>query len=1050
LPKVDTQRTKELMSDFAHECEVWLGYQEQSSRAGTLRKARQLGTIILQTQSVYVLDNDLQPVFRNLLNDLMELVDAGVGFFAETHHLGMNLPGLQLLASQSYLDPEDCLDLQLDIVAPGEVAPVNTPRVDSSRVEIDDQLALQALAVRAQHKSQAFDCFHDDEKAPIPRLDWGNAVLSHFLVLPVHFRGELMGIVGVGKATGRFEHDLYEFLLPLLSTVGQLIAQVRLRQDNSRIQSELKMLSRVASETTNGVYITDAGGNITWTNPGFQRITGYGLTEVLGLKPWRLLQSPKTDPESLSLMSKAVASGQGFDLVILNRGKSGEDFWVHVSCNRMSEPNGDLSGFMAILTDVTDQKNAEQRLLEAKEAAEEASRAKSEFLANMSHEIRTPMNGILGLAHLLTMTRLNPEQQSQLSKIQSAGKHLLGLINDILDIAKVEAGKMEIEHLDMDLERVIEQAGGQVSVKAHEKGLDLILDIAPDVPLQVRGDPLRLAQVLLNYTSNAVKFTKQGWVRIKVSVEEQIDNQVTLRFSVTDTGIGLSSAQIASLFQNFQQADNSMTRQYGGTGLGLAISKNLAQLMGGEVGVQSKLGEGSTFWFTAKFEVVGPRRYLDRGRPKFSGYRVLVLDSSRVNAEATASTLRGLGLDVDLACSRQEALELCAQASQAGRAFQIAIIDAAVIREHIEELGEEIFQANGLDDLACIVQVASGDTTTAGALMQSRHVSGLLAKPTTLSVMIDGLEKALNVRGDRNFNERSTSGWLDLSTDAPTLEPLRGWRVLLVDDEAVNREVAGGILRHAGIYCEYAENGRVALNMAANAPWDAILMDMQMPVMDGIQCTHEIRQLPGHRDTPIIAMTANVRQQDKDRCLAAGMSDFVSKPFEPAELWRALLSQANRIRTATVENSVPAGLNEQSATAPLVDASSLVLIVDSDPERIRALNRKLKAKHRIKIAASLGRGLEILRNTVDVSFILIGSGFESSAMRSFISAVQTYGAITFERSPCVMFLLGADLQNNQSDNSAQMNQILPVLDIHLDDEKIEEILQARKLRGDKS
>lgn len=979
---------RERLLEWSHQCAVLLHWRQLNANRERLLKSRQLGTAILQAQAVYTEDRVLLPVFRNLLGDLLDLVDADVGFIGEVDFLDMDLPCLQLQAVRSLLPPS-----LTPMHAQGEPSDAWDPELD-----LRQQLDLQTLLSTVVERGGPVRCRSGDTRCPVPDLGWGPLALDSFWTLPVRFRGNLVALVGLGRTRGALQADLYEFLLPLLSTIGQLIAQIRLRRENLKNQSELHMLSQVAQETTNGVIITDAQGQITWVNPGFSRISGYSWREVIGLKPGRFLQCEQTDPSVSRAMREALDQGEGFEQVVLNRNKAGDHYWVQISCNALRDRQGRLTGYMAVETDVTAQKKAEQALLEAKEAAESANRAKSEFLANMSHEIRTPMNGILGLSHLLMQTRLNAEQRSQLSKIQTAGKHLLALVNDILDMAKVESGKMNLERLEFNLERVIEQVLAQFSLQACAKGLDLVMDIDPDVPVQLWGDPLRLSQILLNYASNAVKFTHHGTVTLAVQRQQQTAESVTLRFAISDTGIGLTVEQQAQLFQNFQQADNSITREYGGTGLGLAICRELAAMMGGRVGVASQPGAGSTFWFTAVLELAGPRHYLDIARRTFDGQRILVVEPRQHHAQSLASTLRSLGFDVVLATSSAEAAQMCQTAAASGHDFAIVLLDEGIGSQANQALSQCLAAQGDRDVLhkaVCLVQVAMGDTLAAGKVLSDPGVKGILPRPATVSMLIGAMEKALT-QTDTERRAHSTSGWIELSQDTPSLEPLRGLRVLLVEDDEINQIVACNLLRQAHIEVDTADNGIMGLEKAKSASWDAILMDMQMPGMDGVRCTRALRELPAHQHTPIIALTANARPEDQQTCLQAGMTGVITKPIEPDVLWDCLLRllpPPRRQPDAPVELTPLVPDSQEARTG-----SGLVLLVDHYPQRVKALNAAFKHSHQIKVTASLFRALELVQAASAGGILLIGPEFGPDKIDSFIQQVHaTQSAAPLQR-----------------------------------------------------
>jgi PAS domain S-box-containing protein len=532
--------------------------------------------------------------------------------------------------------------------------------------------------------------------------------------------------------------------------------------EDEKHQAELRIFSRVVEQSPNSIVITDRDGLITYVNPRFEELTGYEMKEVVGKNP-RVIQSGMTPPNVYIEMWETITTGGEWRGELCNKRKSGELYWEYCVISGLRDlRTGQVTHFIAVKNDITKKREYEKELkkhrdhlqclvdertlelLRAKEQAESANVAKSAFLANMSHEIRTPMNGIIGMAHILRRKGVTDQQARCLEVIETSGQHLLGVINNILDISKIEAGMLSLEEIPLDINGLLTNAVAIQSEQAKAKGVRLLIEDAPSWPVNVVGDPTRLQQALINYLTNAIKFTEKGVVVVRAIKVSEAHESIHVRFEVIDSGAGISPSAMSKLFNVFEQLDNSMTRKYGGTGLGLSITKRLANLMGGEVGVKSTEGQGSTFWFTAILKKI----------------------------ERRENPTRLLG--------------------------NLSAEDA--------------------------VRVNHGGRT-----------------------------------------------------------------VLVVDDEPINREIAKLQLEFADIVVHLAENGSEALARAEQSSYAAIFMDMQMPVMNGLEAAKAIRMLPHHKNTPIIAVTANASPEDKKLCTDFGMDDFVTKPFTPEDLFEKLL-----------------------------------------------------------------------------------------------------------------------------------------------------------------
>jgi PAS domain S-box-containing protein len=718
--------------------------------------------------------------------------------------------------------------------------------------------------------------------------------------------GDLNDLHGVRKDGSLFSVEIGLSRLPRLEGRGVCVC-ASVRDVSERRAMEVKL--RTASDRLNlaqeagdiGLFDVDlVSGKNYWT-PQLEALFGLEPGGFGGtLEHWKALVHPDDVARITSTFESAVQSGDDrveFDFRIVRQ----NDGLVRTfkSLNRFSRtPDGKPLRATGINIDVT-------ALAEARSAAEDATQAKSEFLANMSHEIRTPMNAIIGMSHLALRTELDNRQRNYIEKVYRSAESLLGIINDILDFSKIEAGRMNLEQIPFHLEDVLDSFAAMIGLKTEDKGLELLFQTQPELPTALLGDPLRLGQVLINLGNNAAKFTERGEIVVGVEEVGTHEERVQLHFWIRDTGIGMTVEQCSRMFQSFSQADSSTTRKYGGTGLGLSISKKLVELMDGHIWVESEPGVGSTFHFQVRIGVqqgVQPRRMFKAD--ELQGMRVLVVDDNASAREILSGMARSFGLEVDVAENGSLALHILADAEHKVLPYDLVLMDWRMPGMDGIETVSRMHSASLMHTPSVIMVTAFGrEEAREEAERQGIQLPVVLTKPVTPSSLLEAIGMVLGKgpQGDTRAGERSQQ-------NASTVASLNGARLLLVEDNELNQELACELLESVGIQLRLARHGQEALDiLTEDGNFDGVLMDCQMPVMDGYTATQRIRQQPRFNALPVIAMTANAMDGDRERALSSGMNDHVSKPLNVDDMFATL---AKWIRPQAAPASPNVGLSD--------------------------------------------------------------------------------------------------------------------------------------------
>jgi len=698
--------------------------------------------------------------------------------------------------------------------------------------------------------------------------------------------------------------------VPIYTQSGSIAGLVGLSRDITQLKQTEQALRQaeekyraIYENSVEGIFQTTRDGHFLSANPALARLYGYGSPEELVVALTDIEHQLYVDPtrrDEFSQLMRERGEVSGFESQIYRKDRS--VIWISESARTVKDANGNFLYYEGIVEDISVRKQAEIEREKAREAALESARTKAQFLANMSHEIRTPMNAITGMTGLLSDTRLTKEQREHVETIRNSTEALLSIINDILDFSKVEAGKLSLELIEFDLREAIESSVEMLAERAHKKNIDLACWMEPDVPAQLRGDPVRLRQILTNLVSNAVKFTEKGEVLVHAKIARVEIGQVLVRFEVTDTGIGIPPEALSRIFQEFTQVDGSTTRKYGGTGLGLTISKQLVSLMNGEIGVQSEPGKGSTFWVQIPLELQAatPELSLPALHESLKGLRLLLVNHTPSLQRILHQQFAVWGIVDEHAASSAEALQMIVRAAESGDPYPLLLIDVDLPVTDGLSLAQTI-KSDARLAASRIVMLTTLLNRLSTQTMKATGIAACLVKPIRQSRLVECLVDVMSASG------ASSSLGPEATTEAPAILPKESnVRILLAEDNVVNQRVALKQLKKLGFSADAVLNGNEVLSALQKVPYDIIIMDCQMPEMDGYEVTKRIRQSGSDsyihlRSAPyIIALTANAMRGDRERCLSLGMNDYLTKPLHVRDLESVLQRALLRIQPASV------------------------------------------------------------------------------------------------------------------------------------------------------
>ncbi|REK17680.1 MAG: response regulator [Planctomycetota bacterium] len=779
------------------------------------------------------------------------------------------------------------------------------------------------------------------------------------------------------------------------------------------LNETLELLALVASKIDNAVLVADADGSIEWVNDGFVRLTGYDLSEVAGKRLFDILGGPQADPAAAQELQTAIRSGRGLNQEVLQYRKDGKSYWASLSITPVFGEDARTTRWIALAADITKKRQAQDALENAKQSAEAASQAKSDFLANMSHEIRTPMNAIIGMTELALDTNLTNDQREYLGTVKDSAESLMQLLNDILDLSKIEAGRLDIDQVAFSLPQLIQDLTRPLAHRAGQKGVEFTWHVYPDVPELLVGDPVRLRQVMLNLIDNAIRFTAEGGIALSVESQWQTEKAVSLHFRVQDTGIGIATDKLQKIFDAFTQADTSTTRKYGGTGLGLAISSQLVELMGGRIWAQSEVDQGSTFHVTLPFllaeaEVSG---LPDPGELLLAEKRVLIVDDCDADRQFLVDQLELMGMQ-PTACDSGRAALATIEGNRGSAPFSIVLLDASMPAWNGFDVARRILERSS-NHSTIIMLLTPESLERDTARCRELGLSTYLIKPISPNELKDALllelrpppasavegqedqqdtRLCINREGEPPGEPRATNDSAAQQSLRPPdgrsetrfetkPRPFRPLKVVVADDHAANRTLASRLLEKRGHVPIEVTSGLEVLSQLKRERVDAILLDVQMPDMDGLETAAAIRkQEEGTGDhVPIIAVTAHAMKGDEEKCRAAGMDGYIAKPLGAQKLYALLESLAagadcSELNSTATRETVPR-VNFETALARLegdveILKEQMAYYLEDSPRLMASIRSAMQRRDSRQLAFAAHR-LKGLASSFDASAVVM-------------------------------------------------------------------------------